>query len=378
MRVPFVDLRSLHRCLDVELEQAWRRVAEGGEYILGSETEAFEEEFARYCGAQYCVGVGNGFDALTLTLRAMGVVPGDEVIVPSTTFIATWLAVSHVGAIPVAVEPEPQTFNIDPDRIEEAITSRTKAILPVDLYGQLPDCERLLRIARRRGLKVLEDAAQAHGAHSDDFSAGAWADAAAFSFYPTKNLGCLGDGGAMVTNSQDLADKVRLLRNYGSARKYHNEILGFNSRLDSLQAAFLRVKLHHLDRWNADRREMASAYTAGLGDLPGLTLPTNARDQEGHVWHLYVIHHPKRDDLQRELRTANIETLIHYPIPPHLTEAYAPHGLAGRFPVSEKLASEALSLPIGPHMSPDRIAHVIGGVRRFCIREGQTLSLSEG
>jgi dTDP-4-amino-4,6-dideoxygalactose transaminase len=378
MNVPFVDLESLHRGLASELEQAWRMVADGGQYVLGPQVEAFEDEFARYCGARYCVGVGNGLDALTLTLRAMGVAPGDEVIVPGITFIATWLAVSHVGAIPVPVEPHPLTFNIDPARIEEAVTSRTTAVLPVDLYGQLVDSESILRIARRHGLKVLEDAAQAHGARTGRVSAGAWADAAAFSFFPTKNLGCLGDGGAVVTNSQELADKLRLLRNYGSVRKYYNEILGFNSRLDPLQAAFLRAKLRHLDRWNTHRREVAAAYGVGLADLPGLTLPSHGGDEGGHVWHLYVIHHPMRDDLQRELRAAGVETLIHYPVPPHLSGAYSPLGLAGRLPISERLAAEALSLPMGPHMGPNQLAQVISAIRRFCLRERQRRSPSEG
>ncbi|MGH7934178.1 MAG: DegT/DnrJ/EryC1/StrS family aminotransferase [Candidatus Binataceae bacterium] len=378
MNVPFVDLKSLHRGLAVELQQAWRQVEDEGQYILGPQVDAFEDEFARYCGARYCVGVGNGLDALTLTLRAMGVVPGDEVIVPGTTYIATWLAVSHVGAIPVPVEPDPGTFNIDPARIEEAITSRTSVILPVDLYGQLADRESVLRISRRHWLKVLEDAAQAHGARSGGVSAGAWADAAAFSFFPTKNLGCLGDGGAMVTNNQELADKVRLLRNYGSVRKYYNDILGFNSRLDPLQAAFLRVKLRQLDRWNAHRREVASAYEAGLADLPELTLPSHTGGEGCHVWHLYVIHHPRRDALQLELRAAGVETLIHYPVPPHLSEAYSPLGLAGRLPISERLAAEALSLPIGPHMGPNQVAQVISAVRRFCLGEPQRRSLPEG
>lgn len=378
MNVPFVDLKSLHRGLAAELEQAWRRVADEGQYILGPQLEAFEDEFASYCGARYCVGVGNGLDALALALRAMRVGPGNEVIVPGVTYIATWLAVSHAGAIPVPVEPDPRTFNIDPARIEEAITSRTAVILPVDLYGRLADCESIRRIARRHGLKVLEDAAQAHGARSGGVLAGAWADAAAFSFFPTKNLGCLGDGGAVVTNNQEFADEIRLLRNYGSARKYSNEILGFNSRLDALQAALLRVKLRHLDRWNAHRREVASAYDAGLSDLPGLTLPSDADGEGGHVWHLYVIHHSRRDDLQRELRAAGVETLIHYPVPPHLSEAYSPLGLAGRLPISERLAAEALSLPIGPHMGPSQIAQVISALRRFCLRGRQRRSLSRG
>jgi dTDP-4-amino-4,6-dideoxygalactose transaminase len=377
MKVPFVNLRELHRGLAAEFEEAWQQVAHEGQYILGSPVEAFEDEFAKYCGARHCVGVGNGLDALSLALRAMGVMPGDEIIVPGTTFIATWLAVSHVGAIPVPVDCDPRTFNIDPNRVEEAITSRTRVIIPVDLYGQLVDYEPLLRIARSRSLKILEDAAQAHGARSGGASAGAWADAAAFSFFPTKNLGCLGDGGAVVTNDEELAAKVRALRNYGSVQKYYNQILGFNSRLDSLQAAFLRVKLRHLDRWNAHRRKVASTYEANLRDLPGLMLPSCAGEENGHVWHLYVVQHQSRDDLHRELQAADIESLIHYPIPPHLSEAYLSLGLAGRLPTSERIAAQALSLPMGPHMSRDGIAQVISAVRRFCLHKRQAVPLSE-
>jgi dTDP-3-amino-3,4,6-trideoxy-alpha-D-glucose transaminase len=240
------------------------------------------------------------------------------------------------------------------------------------------DWEPLLRIARTRGLKVLEDAAQAHGAHSGGVSAGAWADAGAFSFFPTKNLGCLGDGGAVVTNDEELSARIRALRNYGSEQKYYNRVLGFNSRLDSLQAAFLRVKLRHLDRWNAHRREVASHYESGLRGLPGLTLPSCVGDRDGHVWHLYVVRHQNRDDLQRELRAADIETLIHYPIPPHLSEAYSSLGLAGGLPISERIAAQALSLPMGPHMTADRTATVISAVRRFCLRnDTHALPLSD-
>lgn len=366
MNVPFVDLVSVHETIAVELEEAWRRVFGGGQYILGTILEEFEHEFAAYCGAKHCVGVGNGLDALTLGLVALGINPGDEVIVPASTFIATWLAVTRVGAVVVPVDPDPRTCNVDPARIEEAITSRTTAIIPVDLYGRLADYEAVCRIARRRGLRTLEDAAQAHGARARDVSAGSWADAAAFSFFPTKNLGCLGDGGAVVTNNSDVAEKIRKLRNYGSGRKYYNEMLGFNSRLDPLQAAFLHVKLRHLDRWNDQRRQIASIYQEGLANLPGLELPLVPSEHSSHVWHLYVVRHPQRDALQGHLRSAGIETLIHYPIPPHLSGAYMSMGLAGRLPIAEMLANEALSLPIGPHMQARQVVHVISSISEFC------------
>jgi dTDP-4-amino-4,6-dideoxygalactose transaminase len=368
--IPFVDLKSLHAAIGSELQSAWERVATSGWYILGPELEAFEKEFAVYCGASHCIGVGNGLDALTLALRAMDIGPGDEVIVPSSTFIATWLAVSHVGAVPVPVEPDECTYNIDSARIERAITSRSTAILAVDLYGQLVDVQGIRRVAQRHGLKMIEDAAQAHGARGAAASAGSWADAAAFSFFPTKNLGCLGDGGAVVTNDRKLADQLRLLRNYGSRRKYINEEAGFNSRLDPLQAAFLRVKLPHLDHWNARRRETAVAYSTGLYDLPQLKLPRHDGAREDHVWHLYVVNHPRRDDLQEALRAAGIETLIHYPVPPHLSQAYCRLGIANRLPVAERLAAQALSLPIGPHIGPDEAAQVIEATRQFCLECG--------
>jgi dTDP-4-amino-4,6-dideoxygalactose transaminase len=370
VKIPFADLASLHAALGAELQHAWERVATSGWYVLGPELEAFEQEFANYCGASQCVGVGNGLDALTLILHAMNIGPGHEVIVPSYTFIATWFAVTRVGALPVPVEPDEHTYNINPARIEEAITPRTAAILAVDLYGQLANIQDIRRVGERHRLNIVEDAAQAHGARGRGGSAGGWADAAAFSFFPTKNLGCLGDGGAVVTNDRILADKLRLLRNYGSCTKYFSEIPGFNSRLDPLQAAFLRVKLRYLDKWNAQRRGTAIAYSAGLSDLPDVKLPKHDATQEDHVWHLYVIYHPRRDDLQRALRTAGIETLIHYPIPPHLSQAYATLGLAGRLPIAERLAAQALSLPIGPHIGPAQAAEVIRVTRQFCFRCG--------
>ncbi len=368
MRVPFVDLALLHAGLGAELQEAWQRVASSGSYVLGPELEAFEEEFASYCGARWCVGVANGLDALTLTLRAMDIGAGDEVIVPTNTFIASWLAVSRVGAVPVPAEPDEYTYNIDPTRIEQSITSRTTAVLAVDLYGQLADIDRIRRVAERHRLKIIEDAAQAHGARRNGVRAGGWADAAGFSFFPTKNLGCLGDGGAVVTNDHSLADRIRCLRNYGSRQKYYNEIAGFNSRLDPLQAAFLRVKLSHLDDWNAHRRETVHAYEAGLSGLPNLSLPQHSSDEEEHVWHLYVVHHPRRDELQRQLSVAGIETAIHYPVPPHLSQAYMGLGLSGRLPIAERLAAQALSLPIGPHIGAVETGQIIRVMREFCLR----------
>ncbi len=368
MKVPFVDLAGLHAQMAAELQCAWQRIASSGWYVLGRELELFEREFASYCGARHCVGVGNGLDALTLILRAMDVGAGHEVIVPSNTFIATWLAVSWVGAVPVPVEPDQHTYNIDPRLIEEAVTERTAAIVAVDLYGQLADFDALRDIARRRRLRIIEDAAQAHGACAGCVRAGSWADAAAFSFVPATNLGCLGDGGAVVTNDVELARRVRLLRNYGSQRKYQHEVAGLNSRLDEIQAAVLRAKLPHLEHWNDRRRAAASAYDAGLCGLPDLILPRHPGADQSHVWHLYVVHHSRRDELRRALHDRGIETGIHYPVPPHLSQAYAALQLAGRLPVAERMSQEALSLPIGPHTGPGAIAEVVGAVREFCLR----------
>ncbi len=368
MKVPFVDLAGLHEEVAAELQCAWSRVASSGWYVLGAELEHFEQVFAAYCAARHCVGVGNGLDALTLILRAMDVAAGCEVIVPGNTFIATWLAVSRVGAVPVPVEPDENTHNIDPQLIEDVITDRTVAIIAVDLYGHLADFEALRDIARRRRLRLIEDAAQAHGACAGPTRAGSWADATAFSFFPTKNLGCLGDGGAVVTSDDELARRVRLLRNYGSQRKYDYEVAGLNSRLDEIQAAVLCAKLPHLDQWNDGRRAVARAYEAGLRDLPELVLPRHPAVEQSHVWHLYVVQHPRRDELRRALDDQGIETGIHYPVPPHMSQVYAALGLAGSLPITERTARQALSLPIGPHSRPDAIAVVIGAVRDFCLR----------
>jgi dTDP-4-amino-4,6-dideoxygalactose transaminase len=362
MNIPFLDLGAAYRELQTEIDAAVARTLASGYYIGGPEVEAFEAEFASYCGATQAIGVANGLDALHLALRAMDVGPGDEVIVPSNTYIATWLAVSQCGATPVPVEPDERTFNIDPALIEAAITPRTKVILPVHLYGQPADMDPILAIARKHGLRVLEDGAQAHGARYKGQRLGAHGDAVAWSFYPGKNLGAMGDGGAVTTNDAQLADRLRVLRNYGSRVKYVNEVQGYNSRLDPLQAAILHVKLAHLDDWNARRRVIAQLYQAGLTGS-GLTLP-HVPDWAEPVWHLYVVQHPQRDALQQALTDAGVGSLIHYPIPPHRQQAYAQAAWEkGAFPLAEHMAAQVLSLPTGPTMPESDVEQVIEAVK---------------
>jgi dTDP-4-amino-4,6-dideoxygalactose transaminase len=358
VKVPFLDFVGPYDELKAELDEAYFRFMRSAWYILGREVEAFEREFAEYCGAQHCVGVGNGLEALHLILRAYGIGAGDEVIVPSNTYIATWLAVSYAGATPVPVEPNSETFNIDPARIEAAITARTKAIMPVHLYGQPADMDPILEIAREHGLKVIEDNAQAQGARYKGRRTGSLGDAAGNSFYPGKNLGALGDAGAVTTNDPELADRIRTLRNYGSKKKYYNDQKGYNSRLDELQAAFLRVKLKRLDEWNDRRRAIAAQYQAQLPRL-GLQSPC-APAWADPVWHLFVVRHKQRDTLQQKLTDAGIGSLIHYPVPPHLSGAYADGGWArGAFPLAENLADTVLSLPIGPHLQKEQANLVV-------------------
>lgn len=365
MNVPFLDLKSAYLELKDELDSAYQRVMESGWYILGSEVDAFEREFAAYCGVKHCIGVGNGLDGLHLILRAAGIGPGDEVIVPANTYIATWLAVSYAGATPVPVEPNERTYNIDPARVEAAITRRTKAIMPVHLYGQPADMDPILEIAQRHGLWVFEDAAQAHGARYKGRRIGSLGDAAGFSFYPGKNLGAFGDAGAVTTNNDELAERIRALRNYGSQAKYINKYRGFNSRLDELQAALLRVKLRHLDEWNARRSRVAATYNQALIETE-LILPYVPEWAEP-VWHLYVIRSRNRDLLQQRLGGAGIGTLIHYPIPPHLQDAYKDLGLTkGAYPITERLAHEVLSLPMGPHLLPEHVNAVVQAVKTQC------------
>lgn len=365
MTVPFLDLKSPYEELRPQLDAAYRRVMESGWYILGEEVEAFEREFAAYCGVKHCIGVGNGLEALHLIIRAYGIGSGDEVIVPANTYIATWLAISYAGAIPVPVEPDPRTYNLDPARVQAAITARTRAILPVHLYGQPADVAPITQVAKRHALKVIEDAAQAHGATYRGRSAGALADAAGWSFYPGKNLGALGDAGAVTTDDSELADRVRLLRNYGSRTKYFNEIKGYNSRLDPLQAAFLRVKLQHLAEWNTRRERAVAEYMEGLEGVKDLILPFVPEGIDPS-WHLFVVCHPRRGELQEHLTKRGIGTLIHYPVPPHLSAAYAERGgKEGDFPITEKIARTALSLPVGPHLKPEQLQAVIEAVRSF-------------
>ena len=360
--IPFLDLKAPYLELKQELDEAIARVVSSGWFIGGSEVDQFEDEFAQYCGATHAVGVANGLDALHLALRAMDVGPGDEVIVPSNTYIATWLAVSQCGATPVPVEPDARTYNIDPALIEAAITPRTKVILPVHLYGQPADMDPILAIARKHGLRVLEDGAQAHGARYKGQRLGAHGDAVAWSFYPGKNLGAMGDGGAVTTNDAQLADRIRVLRNYGSRVKYVNEVQGYNSRLDPLQAAILRVKLVHLDAWNVRRSAIAMQYQQGLVNC-GLTLP-RVPEWADSAWHLYVVQHTQRDALQCALTIAGVGTLIHYPIAPHLQQAYAAAGWArGAFPLAERMADVVLSLPIGPAMDMAAVEDVLKAVR---------------
>lgn len=362
--IPFLDLRGSYIKLKTEIDSAFQRVMDSGWYILGDELKAFESEFAKYCDVKYCIGVGSGLDALHLILRAMDIGKGDEVIVPSNTFIATWLAVSYTGAVPIPVEPDEVTHNIDPTKIEAAITEKTKAIMPVHLYGQPADMDAIIGIARRFNLKIIEDAAQAHGARYKGKRVGGLGDAAGFSFYPGKNLGAFGDGGAVTTNDPTIAERVRRLSNYGSQVKYAHDVKGGNSRLDELQAAFLRVKLRHLDEWNSRRLELAGYYRQLL-TRADVFLPEVHMGFES-VFHLFVIRTKNRDMLQMALKEAGIETLIHYPIPPHKQNAYAAMNNIS-LPISEGLASEVLSLPMGPHLSTgeveavsNHIVHILG------------------
>lgn len=365
MKVSFLDLYSPYQELKEEMDVAYRRVMESGWYILGEETERFEQEFARYCGVKHCIGLGNGLEALHLILRAYEIGDEDEVIVPANTYIATWLAITYAGARPVPVEPDPFTYNMDPAGIETAITSRTRAIMPVHLYGQPADMDSILDIARLHNLIVIEDAAQAHGALYKTRKAGALGDVAGWSFYPGKNLGAFGDAGAVTTDDDSLADRVRVLRNYGSRVKYHNEVKGFNSRLDPLQAAFLRVKLTRLDEWNSRRKALVGRYLEALADVPDLILPYVPKWADPS-WHLFVVRHPERDALQKHLTENGIGTLIHYPIPPHLSDAYREMGYReGDFPITEAIHRTVLSLPMGPHLRAEQLDRVVAAIRSF-------------
>ena len=361
MNIPFLDLKKPHDELQNELRTAFERVMTSGWYIQGNECKQFENEFAHYCQVEHCIGVGNGLDALHLILRGYGIGAGDEVIVPSNTYIATWLAASYAGAIPVPVEPDELTYNLNPALIEASITPRTKAIMVVHLYGQPADMDAINAIAQKHGLKVVEDAAQAHGAYYKGRRVGSLGDAAGFSFYPGKNLGAIGDGGAVTTNDAALAQRIRVLGNYGSQVKYHNEIKGYNSRLDDLQAAFLRVKLTVLDEWNARRKVIANIYLTQL-DESALILPYVPK-WASPVWHLFVIRSTSRDALRAQLKTHGIDTMIHYPVPPHLQPAYGELAYAkGALPIAEVIHDEVLSIPIGPHLNIREVKKIITGM----------------
>ena len=364
MRVPFVSFVPMEHEFDKELRDAFERVYTRSWYIDGEEDKKFEKAFADYCGTEYCIGVGNGLDSLMLALKALGVKQGDEVIVPSNTYIATALAVSYVGATPIFVEPKLEYFNIDADRIEEKITDKTKAIMAVHLYGQPAAMTKIMEIAKKYNLKVVEDSAQAHGATYKGIRTGNLGDAAGFSFYPGKNLGALGDAGAMVTNDKELADKVRALGNYGSDYKYHHIYKGNNSRLDEVQAAMLRIKLKNLDRWNKERVRIASRYLEEI-DNSEIVLPKVAEDCT-HVYHIFAIRTSERDSLEKHLNENGIGTNKHYPIPMHLQQAYADLSIAkGELPIAEEISATELSIPMYYGMKDDEISYVIEKINEW-------------
>lgn len=364
MKVPFVTFKPLEKELDKDLRDAFERVYNRSWYIEGVEDEAFEKAFAEYCDSKYCVGVGNGLDALFLSLKALGIKEGDEVIVPSNTYIATSLAVTYTGATPIFVEPDIRTFNIDPTKIEVAITNKTKAIMPVHLYGQACDMDQIMNIAKKYDLYVVEDCAQAHGAKYNGKVIGSFGDAAGFSFYPGKNLGALGDAGATVTNNEELAKKVRALGNYGSDYKYHHIYQGNNSRLDELQAAFLAAKLPHLNKVNAERRKIAQKYLDGINN-PEIILPFVPEYAEP-VWHIFGIRCNRRDELEKFLNDAGISTNKHYPIPMHLQGCYADLGFKkGDYPIAEEISETELSIPMYYGMTDEEVQYVIDRINEF-------------
>lgn len=368
MKIPVLDLKPAVDELRAELDAAYQRVMDSGWFLLGEELEAFEREYATSVGVRHCVGVANGLEALQLVLMAKGIGAGDEVIVPSNGYIATWLAVTQVGATPVPCEPDPQTYNLDPAHLSHAVTARTKAILPIHLYGQPADLRAINAFAASRGLFVLEDAAQSHGARAYGVAAGALGHAAGVSFYPSKNLGALADAGAVLTNDDALAERVRYLRNYGSKVRYDNQYIGLNSRLGELQAAFLRTKLPWLAEWNSRRAVLAAQYLKNLNGIGDLQLPYVPNWAEP-VWHLFVIRTQQRTALQAYLGQAGIGTQVHYPTPPHLSPAYAGAGFKrGDFPIAECLADQVLSLPIGPHHTSDQVETVCAAIRDFFAR----------
>lgn len=363
--VPFLSLQASTAELRGELDEAIARVLSSGHYIGGPEVEAFEAEYAQFVGARHCIGVANGLDAITLSLLAHGCRPGDEVLVPSNTFVATWLGASHAGGIPVPVEPDWRTNVLDASALDAALTPRTRFVLPVHLYGLPVDLPAFIEVCRARGLVLIDDAAQAHGARVGPTRVGGFGVTSTWSFYPGKNLGALGDAGAVTTDDEEVADRLRRLRNYGSRVKYVHELVGFNSRLDPLQAALLRVKLRHLVEWNRRRETIAALYLSALQGVEGLQLPF-VPEGRASSWHLFVVRTPRRDALQQHLERAGIGTIIHYPMPPHLQQAYASRDFSAfRLGATAQAAQEVLSLPIGPHLSHDDANRVVDAVRAF-------------
>lgn len=365
MNIPFASFVPMHEEIRQGLDAAFKKVVDKSYFIQGEECEKFEEEYAAYCGTKYCVGVATGLDAIYLILKALDIKAGDEVIVPSNTYIATALAVSFTGAIPVFVEPVIDTYNIDVTRIEEKITEKTKAIIAVHLQGRAADMDAINAIANKHGLYVLEDAAQAHGARYKGKKVGALSDAAAWSFYPGKNLGALGDGGCITTNNKQIADKVRALGNYGSDYKYHHIYQGTNSRLDEIQAAFLRVKLPHLDKWNQARRRIAEAYLSGITN-PLIKLPLATSADYEHIYHVFVIRCDRRDELEKYLKDNGIGTVKHYPVPMHLQKAYEElHIQEGELPIAEEISKTVLSIPMYYGMTDEEVEYVIDSLNKF-------------
>lgn len=363
-KIPFASFEMMHKEIKQEVRGKFEEIYRNNWFILGDEGKAFEKEFAQYCGVQYCIGCGNGLDALYLILRGYGIGKGDEVIVPSNTFIATALAVSYTGAVPVFVEPSIMSFNINPEKIEEKISCKTRAIIAVHLYGQPADIDPILSIARKHGIKVIEDAAQAHGAEYKGRKVGSLGDAAAFSFYPGKNLGALGDAGAVVTDDAELAEKVRALGNYGSDFKYHHIYKGNNSRLDELQAAVLRIKLKNLDRWNDYRREISFRYMNEINN-ENIKLPVVSNESK-HVFHIFAVRSTKRDELEKYLRNNDIETNKHYPTPIHLQGAYKELGIfKGALPIAEEISETELSLPLYYGISKEDVDRIIETLNNF-------------
>lgn len=363
--IPFFSFDATTESIRAEIKQAFDDFLESQWYILGNKLSEFESAYASFNNTTHCIGVANGLDALHIALKALNIGPGDEVIVPTNTFIATWLAVSYAGATIIPVEPDEATYNIDPNKIEAAITGKTKAIIPVHLYGQPCEMDKIMAIAAKHNLAVVEDNAQAHAAIYKGQLTGSFGDINATSFYPTKNFGALGDAGALTTNNTELDKKARLLRNYGSSEKYHHEIVGLNSRLDEVQAAFLTVKLKYLAQWTAERQQIAKTYNDQLAGINNLIIPVTA-EGASHVYHLYVIRTTRRNELQSFLKTKGVATAIHYPIPAHLQKAYDPLGYKqGDFPIAEELAATSLSLPMNPGMAIDDVQYICSTVRSF-------------